>query len=297
MSTAGTKWSLTTTTRVGSHTLAPSVSSREATRRGPPESCIINKSMEAVTISPGRTCSCLHACAMIFSASVEAKGLLLRFPVLDIQAHLVAELVGAVLNVQQVDQLAGCIERLTLKSEQRRARLHLQVQRTDGIGRGCRQGLVDARDVDPAALEQHQAGRGGEVGLVELRVVGTGPTGVVAERRPGAATYPDRMHHHFVGVQLEHRAYVSRGNGTAELKQTHVCSLGENLQVLQQAGQRPALRLRRGVMDDGGPWRGSLLAGWRLLRCQPLCDGGEDQVPGHFHFPRCHHHDESGDAG
>jgi putative membrane protein insertion efficiency factor len=36
-----------------------------------------------------------------------------------------------------------------------------------------------------------------------------------------------------------------------------------------------------------GPWRGSLLTGWRLLRCQPLCDGGEDPVPEHFHFPRC----------
>src|SRR5574337_907599 len=51
------------------------------------------------------------------------------------------------------------------------------------------------------------------------------------------------------------------------------------------------------AVERFGPWRGSLLAGWRLLRCQPLCDGGEDQVPGHFHFPRCHHHDESGDAG
>jgi putative membrane protein insertion efficiency factor len=36
-----------------------------------------------------------------------------------------------------------------------------------------------------------------------------------------------------------------------------------------------------------GPWRGSLLAGWRLLRCQPLCTGGEDPVPEHFHYPRC----------
>src|SRR5574337_500743 len=51
------------------------------------------------------------------------------------------------------------------------------------------------------------------------------------------------------------------------------------------------------AVERFGPWRGSLLAGWRLLRCQPLCDGGEDQVPGHFHFPRCHHPDESGDAG
>lgn len=40
-----------------------------------------------------------------------------------------------------------------------------------------------------------------------------------------------------------------------------------------------------------GPWRGSLLAGWRVLRCQPLCDGGEDPVPEHFHFSRCRHHE------
>jgi len=40
-----------------------------------------------------------------------------------------------------------------------------------------------------------------------------------------------------------------------------------------------------------GPWRGSLLALWRLLRCQPLCSGGADPVPEHFHFTRCRHPD------
>ncbi len=28
-----------------------------------------------------------------------------------------------------------------------------------------------------------------------------------------------------------------------------------------------------------GAWRGLLLAGWRLLRCNPLSDGGLDPVP------------------
>jgi len=28
-----------------------------------------------------------------------------------------------------------------------------------------------------------------------------------------------------------------------------------------------------------GPWRGLTLAGWRLLRCNPLSDGGLDPVP------------------
>jgi putative membrane protein insertion efficiency factor len=28
-----------------------------------------------------------------------------------------------------------------------------------------------------------------------------------------------------------------------------------------------------------GPWRGLALAGWRLLRCNPLSDGGLDPVP------------------
>jgi putative membrane protein insertion efficiency factor len=45
-----------------------------------------------------------------------------------------------------------------------------------------------------------------------------------------------------------------------------------------------------------GPWRGSLLTGWRLLRCQPLCDGGEDPVPEHFHYPHCRHPGDTPDA-
>lgn len=36
-----------------------------------------------------------------------------------------------------------------------------------------------------------------------------------------------------------------------------------------------------------GSARGSVLAVWRILRCQPLCDGGEDPVPNRFHLPRC----------
>jgi conserved hypothetical protein YidD len=45
-----------------------------------------------------------------------------------------------------------------------------------------------------------------------------------------------------------------------------------------------------------GPWRGSLLGLWRLLRCQPLCTGGEDPVPEQFHYPRCRCRGESHDA-
>lgn len=36
-----------------------------------------------------------------------------------------------------------------------------------------------------------------------------------------------------------------------------------------------------------GPWRGTLLALWRVLRCQPLCEGGVDPVPERFRFARC----------
>jgi putative membrane protein insertion efficiency factor len=40
-----------------------------------------------------------------------------------------------------------------------------------------------------------------------------------------------------------------------------------------------------------GPWRGSILAAWRILRCQPMCSGGTDPVPDHFVFTRCHPRD------
>ena len=43
----------------------------------------------------------------------------------------------------------------------------------------------------------------------------------------------------------------------------------------------------RAAVARFGPWRGSLLAGWRILRCQPLCSGGHDPVPEHFHFTGC----------
>jgi putative membrane protein insertion efficiency factor len=42
-----------------------------------------------------------------------------------------------------------------------------------------------------------------------------------------------------------------------------------------------------------GPWRGSVLAAWRILRCQPLCEGGFDPVPDHFTLRRCHEHQDS----
>ena len=41
-----------------------------------------------------------------------------------------------------------------------------------------------------------------------------------------------------------------------------------------------------------GPMRGGALAFWRILRCQPLCAGGEDPVPTHFHFTCCRRHEE-----
>lgn len=36
------------------------------------------------------------------------------------------------------------------------------------------------------------------------------------------------------------------------------------------------------ALQHHGALRGSALGGWRLLRCQPWCDGGCDPVPEHF---------------
>lgn len=48
----------------------------------------------------------------------------------------------------------------------------------------------------------------------------------------------------------------------------------------------------RQAIERHGSWRGSVLALWRLARCQPLCRGGNDPVPHSFHLPRCRHHDK-----
>lgn len=47
----------------------------------------------------------------------------------------------------------------------------------------------------------------------------------------------------------------------------------------------------RTAIQRFGPARGSMLALWRLLRCQPLCSGGNDPVPDTFTLRRCHHQD------
>jgi putative membrane protein insertion efficiency factor len=43
----------------------------------------------------------------------------------------------------------------------------------------------------------------------------------------------------------------------------------------------------RDAVTRFGPGRGSLLALWRILRCQPLCAGGFDPVPERFTMRRC----------
>ncbi|AND69102.1 hypothetical protein ATSB10_16480 [Dyella thiooxydans] len=43
-----------------------------------------------------------------------------------------------------------------------------------------------------------------------------------------------------------------------------------------------------------GPLRGSILAAWRIVRCQPLCCGGEDPVPETFELRRCRHEAPTG---
>jgi uncharacterized protein len=40
------------------------------------------------------------------------------------------------------------------------------------------------------------------------------------------------------------------------------------------------------ALQQQGAARGSALAGWRLLRCHPWCEGGHDPAPAHFRFRR-----------
>lgn len=43
----------------------------------------------------------------------------------------------------------------------------------------------------------------------------------------------------------------------------------------------------RQAIERHGSARGSVLALWRILRCQPLCHGGEDPVPERFRLVSC----------
>jgi putative membrane protein insertion efficiency factor len=46
-----------------------------------------------------------------------------------------------------------------------------------------------------------------------------------------------------------------------------------------------------------GPVRGSIVAGWRLLRCNPLSDGGIDDLADRKLFRDCTHDHAHGPAG
>ena len=50
------------------------------------------------------------------------------------------------------------------------------------------------------------------------------------------------------------------------------------------------------AIERFGLWGGGWMTLARLLRCQPLCSGGEDPVPDHFHFSRCRCQGDSPDA-
>jgi len=45
----------------------------------------------------------------------------------------------------------------------------------------------------------------------------------------------------------------------------------------------------RAAVSRFGASRGSLMAMWRIARCQPLCAGGFDPVPETFTLRRCTH--------
>lgn len=44
-----------------------------------------------------------------------------------------------------------------------------------------------------------------------------------------------------------------------------------------------------GALREHGAFRGSLMAAWRVLRCNPFSDGGFDPVPPRRDHERCDH--------
>ncbi|MNN19959.1 hypothetical protein D3C81_1332170 [compost metagenome] len=111
----------------------------------------------------------------------------------------------------------------------------------------CRHGLLDLHEVDATAAEQRDARAVGQLIGIEVRVIGAGPTRVVAEGLALSRAHAHAAHQRVLRAGAEAFADGLRRNRPFPAEQPHLGVAGQGVQAVNQLPQGRLQRHR----DDG----------------------------------------------